>query len=66
LDKELKRKREKRYAEKKKKQQKDVYLQYERQVNTKKTIQPQILTNSAERIRFCKHGNSKLSLSLVE
>ena len=32
----LKEKREKRYAEKKKKQQKDVYLQYERQVNTKK------------------------------
>jgi hypothetical protein len=43
LNKELKRKREKRYAEKKKKQQKDVYLQYERQVDMKKkkTIQPQ-------------------------
>jgi hypothetical protein len=31
----------------------------------KKTIQPQIATNSVERIRFCKHGNSSFLWALL-
>jgi hypothetical protein len=51
-------KKRKRYADKTK-TTKECYLQYGRQVNTKENqYDPQIATNSVERIRFCKHSNS--------